>query len=129
MDATRPRRTRDRARQAWYARHRQWRFARFLGLLTSSGRAAEQSVSVHFSKDFSEKRTESDWESRVNPAQRARTGTGVGLHPECGDSGSVRCAVISPSGPGARCAQRRDGRNLIERPQLPSEPGRQVSQI
>jgi hypothetical protein len=31
MDATRARRTRDRARQAWYARHRQWRFARFLG--------------------------------------------------------------------------------------------------
>ena len=31
MDATRSRRTRDRARQAWYARHRQRRFARFLG--------------------------------------------------------------------------------------------------
>ena len=31
MDATRARRTRDRARQGWYARHRQWRFARFLG--------------------------------------------------------------------------------------------------
>ena len=31
MDATRARRTRDRARQAWYARQRQWRFARFLG--------------------------------------------------------------------------------------------------
>ena len=31
MDATRARRTRDRARQSWYARHRQWRFARFLG--------------------------------------------------------------------------------------------------
>jgi hypothetical protein len=31
MDATRARRTRDRARQAWYARCRQHRFARFLG--------------------------------------------------------------------------------------------------
>jgi len=31
MDATRARRTRDRARQAWYARHRQRRFARFPG--------------------------------------------------------------------------------------------------
>jgi hypothetical protein len=39
MDATRTRRTRDRARQAW---HRQWRFARFLGFLTSSGPATEQ---------------------------------------------------------------------------------------
>ncbi len=31
MDATRARRTRDQARQAWYARYRQWRFARYLG--------------------------------------------------------------------------------------------------
>ena len=31
MDATRSRRTRDRARQSWYARHRERRFARFLG--------------------------------------------------------------------------------------------------
>jgi hypothetical protein len=31
VDGTRARRTRDRARQTWYARHRQWRFARFLG--------------------------------------------------------------------------------------------------
>jgi hypothetical protein len=31
MDATRSRRTRDRARQVWYARQRQRRFARFLG--------------------------------------------------------------------------------------------------
>ncbi len=31
VDATRTRRTRDRARQDWYARQRQWRFARFLG--------------------------------------------------------------------------------------------------
>ena len=31
MDATRARRTRDRARQTWYARCRQQRFARFLG--------------------------------------------------------------------------------------------------
>ena len=31
MDGTRRRRTRDRARQKWYARCRQQRFARFLG--------------------------------------------------------------------------------------------------
>jgi hypothetical protein len=31
MDATRARRTRDQARQGWYARYRQWRFARYLG--------------------------------------------------------------------------------------------------
>jgi hypothetical protein len=31
MDATRARRGRDRARRIWYARHRQWRFARYLG--------------------------------------------------------------------------------------------------
>jgi hypothetical protein len=31
MDATRARRTRDRARQGWYACYRQWRFARYLG--------------------------------------------------------------------------------------------------
>jgi hypothetical protein len=37
MDATRTGRTRDRARQAWYASHRQRRFARFLGFSTSSG--------------------------------------------------------------------------------------------
>jgi hypothetical protein len=34
MDATRTRRTRDAARRSWYARHRQWRFARFLGFLS-----------------------------------------------------------------------------------------------
>jgi hypothetical protein len=38
MDATRARRTRDRARQKWYARYRQLRFARFLGF--PSGAAA-----------------------------------------------------------------------------------------
>ena len=37
MDATRARRTRDRARQQWYARHRQWRFARFLGFGSAAG--------------------------------------------------------------------------------------------
>lgn len=31
MDGTRRRRTRDQVRQAWYARHRQRRFARMLG--------------------------------------------------------------------------------------------------
>ena len=33
MDATRPRRTRDRARQQWYADQRQRRFARFMGVI------------------------------------------------------------------------------------------------
>jgi hypothetical protein len=33
MDATRARRTRDRARQGWYASYRQWRFARYLGFI------------------------------------------------------------------------------------------------
>jgi hypothetical protein len=32
MDATRPRRTRDRARQQWYAGQRQRRFAQFMGV-------------------------------------------------------------------------------------------------
>jgi hypothetical protein len=32
MDATRPRRTRDGARQQWYASQRQRRFARFMGV-------------------------------------------------------------------------------------------------
>jgi hypothetical protein len=36
MDATRARRTRDRARQNWYARYRQLRFARFLGFPTGT---------------------------------------------------------------------------------------------
>ena len=40
MDATRPRRTRDRARQGWYARHRQRRFARFLGFSLSDPAAS-----------------------------------------------------------------------------------------
>jgi hypothetical protein len=42
QDATRTRRIRDRARQAWYAWHRQWRFARFMGVLPSSGPATER---------------------------------------------------------------------------------------
>ena len=33
MDATRPRRTRDRARQQWYAGQRERRFARFMGVV------------------------------------------------------------------------------------------------
>jgi hypothetical protein len=37
MDATRTRRTRDRARQAWHARQRQRRLARFLEFPTSRG--------------------------------------------------------------------------------------------
>lgn len=47
MDATRPRRTKDHARQAWYARYRQRRFARFMAggvmptpVLTRRSRAA-----------------------------------------------------------------------------------------
>ena len=39
MDATRRRRTRDRARQEWYARERQRRFARFLGFLSDGTEA------------------------------------------------------------------------------------------
>ena len=35
MDATRPRRTRDDARQRWYALQRCRRLARFLGFLTA----------------------------------------------------------------------------------------------
>jgi hypothetical protein len=33
MDATRARRTKDSARRVWYSRHRQWRFARYMGFL------------------------------------------------------------------------------------------------
>ena len=33
MDATRARRTPDQARREWYARHCQWRFARFMGIV------------------------------------------------------------------------------------------------
>jgi hypothetical protein len=40
MDATRTRRTKDRARQAWYAKHRQRRFARFLGFTQNATAAA-----------------------------------------------------------------------------------------
>jgi hypothetical protein len=45
MDATRPRRTRDKVRQSWYARHRQRRFARFLGfgdVVTAPGRTVSE---------------------------------------------------------------------------------------
>jgi len=44
MDATRPRRTRDRIRQAWYARCRQQRFARFLGFAQGAGEHAAAPV-------------------------------------------------------------------------------------
>jgi hypothetical protein len=37
MDGTRARRTRDRIRQAWHARSRQQRFARFLGFARDAG--------------------------------------------------------------------------------------------
>ena len=46
MDATRARRTRNPARQVWYAAHRQRRFARFLGFLKE---AAEPSRSPRLS--------------------------------------------------------------------------------
>jgi hypothetical protein len=46
MDATRTRRTRDRARQAWYASHRQRRFARFLGFLSLTGPDSEHTPSL-----------------------------------------------------------------------------------
>jgi DNA-directed RNA polymerase specialized sigma24 family protein len=42
MDATRSRRTRDRARQAWYAGQRQRRFARFLAFLSVRGSDPER---------------------------------------------------------------------------------------
>jgi hypothetical protein len=45
MDATRARRTRDRARQKWYARYRQQRFARFLGF--AQGVAATTNPAQH----------------------------------------------------------------------------------
>ena len=41
MDATRRRRTRDRARRAWYACWRQRRFARFMGLAVGAVEARE----------------------------------------------------------------------------------------
>jgi hypothetical protein len=49
MDATRARRTRDRARQKWYARYRQQRFARFLGFAqgTRAPNHAAQDRGVH----------------------------------------------------------------------------------
>jgi hypothetical protein len=40
MDATQARRTRDGARRAWYAAHRRWRFARFLGFVAPPRAAA-----------------------------------------------------------------------------------------
>jgi hypothetical protein len=65
MDATRKRRTRDRARRAWYARHRQLRFSRWLGFFHAAdpgdGRPRRVADSV---ADF-----------RLTPrARRSRTG-------------------------------------------------------
>src|SRR4051812_31639468 len=40
MDATRARRTRNQARQVWYASQRQRRFARFLGFLPESSESS-----------------------------------------------------------------------------------------
>ena len=49
MDATRTRRTRDQARQGWYARHRQWRFARYLGFPAGPEIAITATISVQLS--------------------------------------------------------------------------------
>jgi hypothetical protein len=46
MDATRRRRTRDRARQQWYARERQRRFARFMGFVCGVPEAPRADLSV-----------------------------------------------------------------------------------
>jgi hypothetical protein len=46
MDATRSRRTRDRARQQWYARERRRRFARFLGCLSTATEAPQSDRGV-----------------------------------------------------------------------------------
>ncbi|MEW4567348.1 hypothetical protein AB1L88_05720 [Tautonia sp. JC769] len=40
MDASRSRRKRDPARRAWYARYRQWRFARHYGFLAPVNKPA-----------------------------------------------------------------------------------------
>ena len=45
VDASRPRRKKDPARRAWYARYRQWRFARHYGFVlatASMGAAGER---------------------------------------------------------------------------------------
>jgi hypothetical protein len=60
MDATRKRRTQDRARQAWYAGCRQRRFARFLGFgggepvshVVSRSPAADAPVGVGSQRDL-----------------------------------------------------------------------------
>ena len=44
MDATRPRRTRDCARQQWYAGQRQRRFARFMGAVAVFGTPVKPTV-------------------------------------------------------------------------------------
>jgi hypothetical protein len=46
MDATRRRRTRDRARQRWYARERQRRFARFMGFASGALEAPRADLGV-----------------------------------------------------------------------------------
>jgi hypothetical protein len=46
MDATRRRRTRDRARQQWYARERQRRFARFMGFASGAPEAPRADLGV-----------------------------------------------------------------------------------
>jgi hypothetical protein len=46
MDATRRRRTRDRARQQWYAHERRRRFARFMGFASGAAEASRPDCSV-----------------------------------------------------------------------------------
>jgi hypothetical protein len=65
MDATRKRRTKDRARQTWYAGCRQRRFARFLGF------GGDESASPGY------------------PATRSGTGAWLRLEPLSPDHGGV----------------------------------------
>ena len=46
MDGSRKRRTKDHARKAWYARHRQRRFARWLGFLEPEAPRIRSCVAV-----------------------------------------------------------------------------------
>ena len=71
MDATRPRRTRDRARQLWYVGQRQRRFARFMGVIPPH----------------------SDDETRRDGVLAALQQTGRAIH---GPGGSARIVARSP---------------------------------
>ena len=57
MDGTRTRRTRDRARQTWYAGHRQPRFARWLGFgVALATKASSRSLRMIDASDISRER-------------------------------------------------------------------------